>query len=184
MRIGIDIDNTITDTSVLINELLMERKDIKLDADFDNYNENQLSNYENLIRDNIDFVMENCPLRNNVKEVIDYLKNKGHEIYIITARDNHYSPNIYKITLDYLNKHGIIYDEFLFGYHNKKDICIEKKIDIMLDDNIEVITSLKNTKVNGILYSSGYNDDYEGLKVNSWLEFKKYVEGDSDKDGR
>ena len=54
MRIGIDIDNTITDTSECIKEMIIKNNIKGLSYDFDNYTEKELKTYDNLIRENIE----------------------------------------------------------------------------------------------------------------------------------
>ena len=68
-----------------------------------------------------------------------------------------------------------MYHELLFGYEDKRDICLEKKLDIMLDDNIKVMESIKDTNIRGILYQTEYNKEYIGEKVNNWVEFKNLI---------
>ena len=115
MRIGIDIDDTITETSDLISCVLTKNNLLDKSNDFDSYSKIELDGFEDLIRSNIDDVLTNCPIKKNAKEVINYLKEKGNEIYLITSRSNHYSSNVYDITVSYLKRHGIEYDELLFG---------------------------------------------------------------------
>lgn len=177
MRVGIDIDDTITETSDLISCVLTKNNLLDKSNDFDSYSKIELDSFEDLIRSNIDEVLTNCPIKKNAKEVINYLKEKGNEIYLITSRSNHYSSNVYDITVSYLKRHGIEYDELLFGYEEKRDICLEKNIDIMLDDSKRIIESLKDTKVAGIMFDASYNKDYDGKRVSNWLEFKDYIDG-------
>lgn len=177
MRIGIDIDDTMTDTNMLIKEMLKKEKKASLyEVDFDSLPGEELKKIESLIRENIDKVLENCNLKEKVKEVIDYLRSRGHEIYIITARTNYYSDNVFNITLNYLEKNSIVYDEFLFGYEDKTDICIEKQIDVMLDDNKKLMDKLKDTSVNGVIFDTEYNKEYSGNRVSNWLEFKNFID--------
>ena len=176
MRIGIDIDDTITETSGLIQQVLVENNLLDKSSDFDYYSKDELVDFDRLIRENIEEVLTNCPIKKNAKEVINYLKSKGNKIYIITARSNYYSKNVYQITIDYLKKHEIEYDELLFGYEEKKDICLEKKLDVMFDDSKRIIGSLKDTKVEEILFDASYNKDYDGKRVNNWLEVKDYID--------
>ena len=174
MRIGIDIDNTITDTSSYIKKLLIKNNLSDISCDFDNYTKEELIKYDKLIRDNIEDIMFNCRLNDKAKEVIEKLYEK-HKIYLITARTNYFSDNLYQITLDYLKKNGILYHELLFGYVQKKEICIEKQLDIMLDDNIEVMNSLNDTDIRNILFRTEHNEDYEGEFVTNWKEFEKLI---------
>ena len=175
MKIGIDIDDTMSDTSDLINQIIIERN-LNLSNDFDSYSDSFLRDYEDFIRENIDNVLTNTPIKNNVKEVIDYLKDLGYEIYIITARSHDYSNNIYNITVDYLKKHGIIYDKLVFDCKEKENVCVKENIDIMLDDNVNLMRKLNNTNTKGVLFSASYNKNYEGDKVSSWLEFKEFID--------
>lgn len=174
MRIGIDIDNTITDTSKCIKDMIEENNVKGLSYDFDNYTEEELKTYDKLIRENIEDVMKKCKLNENAKEVINELY-QNNEIYLITARTNFYSDNLKDITINYLKENNIMYHELLFGYEDKRDICLEKKLDIMLDDNIKVIESIKDTNIRGVLYQTKYNQEYVGEKVNNWLEFKNLI---------
>lgn len=177
MRIGIDIDDTITETSHLIKCILEENNLTNQSNDFDSYSKLELDSFEDLIRANVDEVLSRCPIKPNAKEVIKYLKEKGNKIFLITSRSNYYSPNVYQITIDYLKSHDIEYDELLFGYEEKKEICLEKKLDIMVDDSKRIIESLKNTKIDAIIFDAVYNKDYEGKRVNNWLEIKNYIDG-------
>lgn len=174
MRIGIDIDNTITNTSDYIKELLVKNNLSNVSSDFDNYTKEELIKYDKLIRDNIEDIMSNCRLNEGAREVIEKLYQK-HKIYLITARTNYFSDNLYQITLDYLKKNGILYHELLFGYVEKKEICIEKQIDIMLDDNVGIMNSLKDTDIRNILFRTEYNETYEGEFVTNWIEFENII---------
>ena len=175
MKIGIDIDDTICDTSDLINQVIMENN-LNLDNDFDSYSSSFLFNYEDLIRKNIDNILLSSPIKKDVREVISSFKQSGYEVYIITARSNYYSDNIYNITIDYLKKHGIIYDKLIFNCNEKDIFCVSNNIDIMLDDNKHLMDKLKNTNTKGILFNTFYNKNYDGDKVSSWIEFKEIVE--------
>lgn len=174
MRIGIDIDDTITNTSGYVKELLIKNNLVGINSNFDNYTKEEIIKFDTLIRDNIEEVMSNCKLNKNAKEVIEKLYKK-HKIYLITARTNDFSDNLYQITLDYLKKNGILFHELLFGYEEKKEICIEKQIDIMIDDNVKIMDSLKETNIRNILYRTEHNENYEGEFVTSWLEFENII---------
>ncbi len=81
MRIGIDIDNCISN----FNDVLLENDDFY---------------YNNIQR----IAMSLKPL-NNAKEVIDKLKADGNEIYIITSSDNGEYINPEKMTRKWLEKY-------------------------------------------------------------------------------
>ena len=176
MRIGIDIDDTITETSSLIEQIIYDNNIYNVSSDFDSYSDIELKTYDDIIRENIDNIMKNCPIKKDAIEVLKYIKDMGHEIYIITARDNYYSPNVFDITVSFLKEHGIIYDKLIFNCKEKKVVCIDSKIDIMLDDRGSFIESLKDTNTKGILFSSIHNEKYDCDRVNNWLEFKEIID--------
>ncbi len=176
MRIGIDIDDTITETSSLIEQIIYENQIKDMDSDFDSYSNDILKSYDDIIRENIDLVMKECPIKKDAVEVIKYLKDLGHDIYIITARNNHYSDNVIDLTVSFFKEHGIIYDKILFDCDEKKSVCLNNKIDIMLDDKGSFIESLKGTSVRGVLFSNSYNLKYDCERVSNWIEFQNIVE--------
>tara|TARA_B100000686_G_scaffold251080_1_gene261415 strand:+ start:7708 stop:8091 length:384 start_codon:yes stop_codon:yes gene_type:complete len=69
------------------------------------------------------------------KKMIETLKESGHTIIINTARNMETQghnvgkvlKNVGKITLDWLDHHGIVYDEIFFGKPNA-DITIDDRV--------------------------------------------------------
>ena len=63
------------------------------------------------------------------------LRNEGNIIYIISGRDNGEYSDPYKMTINWLKKYDIEYDELIltneYNHQEKADICLEKNIDIM-----------------------------------------------------
>lgn len=167
MRIGIDIDDTITNTTEMMMKYI-NKSGIAIDSseDYCNFKVEQLDKYRDLLEKYIEPVLTNVSVKKDCVSVISKLKEEGNTIYIITARSNRYSDNIYNITVDYLNKNNIIYDKLLFGYENKRDVCLKEKIDYMIDDNINVYDSLVGTSTKPILFSKGNNR----FRVDSWSE--------------
>ncbi len=170
MRIGIDIDDTITNTSLKMLEY-MDKLGIEQNGDdYCNYTVEDLDKYKDLLRKYIEPVLSTCTLKRDCVKVINKLKEMGNSIYIITARSNRYSDNIYDITKKYLEDYKISYDELFFGYEDKKDICIEQKIDYMIDDNIDVYNSLVGTNTKPILFGKEATKSYDCIRVNNWDE--------------
>lgn len=169
MRIGIDIDDTITNTTSKMFEY-MQKLNIEKTGDFCNYTNEEFERYRSLMVEYIEPVLSSCTLKDECVEVIRKLKDMGHKIYIITARSNRFSKNIYDITLNYLKENNILFDKFFFDYENKKDICIEQKIDYMIDDNINVYNSLVGTSTKPLLFTKEANMKYSCERVNDWNE--------------
>lgn len=167
MKIGIDIDDTITNTTEKIYEC-MKSLEIPVDTslDYSNFTISEFDKYKEILRKYIEPVFSSLTVKDGCVDTIKKLKEDGNTIYIITARSNRYSDNIYDLTVDYLNKNGIIYDKLLFGYENKKDICIEEGIDYMIDDNVSIYDSLIDTSIKPILFGKGDNR----TRIDSWSE--------------
>lgn len=107
MRIGIDIDNVISNfNEVLLNEYLLHDKElnnngiINKNADyirkgmFDWSSEEEESFYKN----NIERIAKSLTVIDGAKEYIDKLKADGYFIYIITGRDNGEYTDPYNMT--------------------------------------------------------------------------------------
>ena len=97
MRIAIDIDDTITDTSIFTDELVLKNKlsDIcKKDEYYTTGRYNWSSKQDDEFWDaNIEYILTNAPIKEDAVEVINKLHDEGYEIYIITARYNQYSKD-------------------------------------------------------------------------------------------
>lgn len=171
MRIGIDLDDTIFNTTEKYKELqpyyLKEK----------NINEKELwsnnSNRFDFIKSNFENIFLNLSVKRNVKSTLKFLKSLGYEIYIITARSKRYNKDIYNITKESLGKNNILFDKLILTEKEKLDACLENNIDIMIDNSIDVYNELSE-KLNIILFDE--NKDYPNIKssASSWKEVKDY----------
>ena len=180
MTIGVDIDDTITNSSELIIKYVKKF--------FNTDNPTLISNVMHLtqIEDKLlEFyekylyeLMNTYTIKENAKEVIDRLRAKGHKIIIITARGYTIRNGIIDITKNYLKEHGINYDKIIFQARSKVNACKENNIDLMIDDSVEVVTELKKEGINAILFTSFNNKDIDVdfARVNSWLEIEEYID--------
>jgi uncharacterized HAD superfamily protein len=179
VNIGLDIDDTMTNSSDLIIEYAkkyFESDDINLI--------NNILNSKEIEGKLLDFYREYLPemmriydLKDNVKEVIDRLRSKGNKIIIITARGYTIEAGLIEITKEYFEKHQIVVDEMVFQAIEKTEACIKNNIDIMIDDSISVLEKLKETNTNTLLFDSANNKDYKTNidRVNNWLELEEYL---------
>jgi len=179
MIIGIDVDDTMTNTSellaeyakkyfnsnnkILIKKILHPKKaDTKIFEFYCKYLPEMMMKYT---------------LKENVKEVIDRLRLKGHKIIIITARGTTRGLKQAEITKKYFQKHKINVDKIIFEQKDKTDACLKYKIDIMVDDSTYVLESLKGTDTKPLLFVSINNKDFKNNfdNVSNWLELEKYI---------
>lgn len=186
MRIGIDIDNTITDTLPILkqyckryNEEVLKRDEPINEEGFASFNL-----YDWTKEENMDFCMRyleevvlQAKVKENAQEVIKKLKEQENIIYIITARKKPDFNEPYKITEKFLKDNGIVYDELLVGKTDKKQFCIENKIDIMIDDEPQNINAISEI-IPVIAFDEIYNKSCFGekvIKVNNWNQIYNII---------
>lgn len=138
MRIGIDIDNVISNfNEMLLEAYLMHDKELRntgiinpnakyiRTGMFDWSNEEELSFY----KDNIEGIAKKLKVKEKAKEYIDRLHSDGHLIYIITGRDNGEYSEPYNMTKKWLDENNIYYDNLIltdaYDIHAKSLECLK-----------------------------------------------------------
>ena len=192
MRIGIDIDDTLTN----VKEELIEAgenyarrlgKDIKVDKNFEDKNNNGNKwqemfqfNYEELkyfLKDIQESITNQAKPRENVVEVINKLKNDGNEIIIITARDSEFHDDPYKYSKDWLDKNNIYYDKLVVNARNKEDSCIEEKIDLFIDDSESNCLKVNKAGIKTIRVCNEIEENNSNLICfNNWNDIYSYIQ--------
>lgn len=191
MRIGIDIDNTITDTlpilkqyckkyndEVIKRNLPMNEKGFAAGNLYDWTDEERQDFFDNILPE----VLSKAETKENAKEVIEKLKKEGNTIYIITARTKIKEP--YKLTKEMLEKYEIYYDELIIQ-KDKKQCCIDNDIDILLDDEPQNINSVSEI-IPVIVFEAIHNEECNGnniIKVKTWEESYEVIK-EIEKKGR
>ena len=147
MRIGIDIDDTLTnvkDELIKAGEKYARSlgKNIKINKNFEDKNNNGNKwqemfqfNYEELkyfLKDIQESITNKAKPRENVVEVINKLKNDKNEIIIITARDSEFHDDPYKYSKDWLDKNNIYFDKLVVNARNKKMRVLKKRLIYLL----------------------------------------------------
>lgn len=177
MRIGIDIDNTITDTlpvlkqyckkyndEVVKRNLTMNKKGFAAGNLYDWTDEERQKFFDNILPE----VFLKVEPKKNAQEIIQKLKQENNEIYIITARRK--AKNSYELTLKTLQKYNIPYDGLIVGNVDKKQVCIDNNIDILLDDEPQNISSVSEI-IPVIAFEATHNEECNGnniIKVKTW----------------
>jgi len=186
MIIGIDIDDVITNSSELITKHAKEYY-----GSDDNDLINEILHGNNITEKRMDFynkhlinMQKSYELKSDVKKVIDNFRKNGHKVFLVTARSSGstYSDlaklNQEEVTRTYLDKHNIVVDNIMFSARDKRKVCVENNITIMVDDSVTVLKSLKGTNVKPLLFNSISNKNIKTKfdAVSSWLELEKYIE--------
>lgn len=169
MRIGIDIDDTITNSHDYVVSL--KRKYLP------QYNPNEMlpdDVFLEFIHKYDSDIHKNAPLKEGVVEAITYLKNQGHTIYIMSARGN-YSDCSYEDSKEYLKKHNIPFDKLLCNIGTKVEAVKNAKIDLFIDDNIRVCNELRENGINVIKMKRHDDKENDHLVCANWEEIIKCI---------
>ena len=184
MRIGVDIDDTITNSwecfipyyakmfnidEETLHKSLPYYYAIKPAISLDEYFER--------IRPVYDEVVPKVTLKPGVKEVIDKLYDEGHHIFFITARGRgHTDP--YKDSKEYLDKHKIKYDKIIVDSGDKSKVCQREHIDLFIDDSAKHCKAVSKLGIDVLMFDAYYNQEYHEFKhVKSWDEIYEYIKG-------
>lgn len=186
MKIGIDVDNTITNTLPILkaycrvyNEEVIKRN---LEMNEKGYTTTTLYNWtpeENFIfcKKYIEEIVLRATIKNDAQKIVEQIKNDGNEIYIITARNTPYFTDPYKTTKEFLDVNNIVYDKIIVNCTDKYTYCLENNIDIMMDDEPKHINSISKM-IPVIAFEGMQNEDCQGkniIKVNTWEQvYKEY----------
>ena len=187
MRIGIDIDDTTVETlesmikygkkyseEVLKQEIKINYGVIKdryyLKALF-GWTDESKYNFFNLYYKK---VLEDVKPLPGAQEYITKLKEEGNEITFISSRITSIEGcNPEEISTNTMNKYNIPYDKIIVGAYDKLQYCIDNKIEIFIDDSLEVLQELSNHGIRCYLMNSKVNSelDTEDIpRVFSWEE--------------
>ena len=177
MRIGIDIDDTIVNTSEMcIN--YVKKLDKKYGENIKDIITDNIKNpvvtlfYDNYLYD----VIAHAKLKEDAVKVINELY-RDNEIYFITARSERFIEDVDNMTKNLLDSYNIKYNKIITGAGKKAELCVENNIDLLIDDSIKHCTNLSNIGIDTLLFNSINNKDIEtNLKrVYNWNEVYDYV---------
>ena len=117
--------------------------------------------------------------KEQAKEILKKLKEAGHTIIIITAREEKHVEELYLITHNWLKQHEIPFDKLIINSVDKAEKCKENHIDIFIDDSIKYCESVwKQMKTPVYLFDSVYNQMHENeniKRVFSWEEIYEEI---------
>lgn len=194
MNIGIDIDDTISETfeTLLPYAQKYTIEDLKIKSEI-NMNQDFLDHFY-IVKMNgwkeqeaISFwnkyygeILKKVNIKKFAAEVINRLKKEGHKIYLITARWDMPNDDIQGITKKWLIENNVEYDELIINASDKLQLIKEKNIDIFIDDsftNCKSIAENSNAKVYIMTSKVNGNFNHEKItRVYSWPEVYSLIE--------
>ncbi len=184
MNIGIDIDGVIThekkgkeniwlrSLNNYFEENIKRKKDV---YDFSKAYDLPLEDLSEFLNNKIHEIYSNVGIAPNAKNIIDKLKNEGHTIYLITARNEKFRP----LTIKWLEQHKVNYD-YLFHEHNKAELAEEKNIKLFIEDNKSNSNDLLNKNIPVILVNKYHNQDIQNsnllYRADNWNDIEEIID--------
>ena len=174
MRIGIDLDDTITKTDEILfkyAKIYNEEEKILFNINREEWNLTKAfgwneENIKEFFSKYLKSIYEEAEIKENAKERINKLKDDGNEIIIITARDTKSLKEVHEVCEDWLINNKINVDKIVVDGEDKAQKCLENKIDIFIDDNIGNCENVyNNLKIPVLLMNGRYNKDYQNPKI-------------------
>jgi uncharacterized HAD superfamily protein len=187
LKIGFDIDDTLNDVRYtgtrIFNEHLQAGVTLEMvDSSpsvhiYDAFNLSPEEGYQlwqtlqNRIHE------ETLPLEAAV-EALKRLKQNGHEIYYITARED--TPLIREGTINWLQRHGFPFqeDHLFIGMRDeeKAEIAQRVALDLFFDDKPHMLDAFQKTNIKVCIKDTCYNKHAPYRRVSSWSELEKLLD--------
>ena len=182
MNIGIDIDDTITNSSeVFIKYARIYNKEhgIKHEINTSELDQNKAFGWtpENMRDFTFKYLKtiltEVIPNKDVIKTIKD-IKKMGCKIYLITARKESEVSQMYILTKQWLIKNNIKFDKLIINCTDKLKECLKNNIMLFIDDNYLTCKKIHDSnKIRVLLYETNYNKKYIHSKlerVKNWKE--------------
>ena len=179
MKIAIDIDDTLTNTKD--NQTKLWKEYIKKYPN-PNYNEElpyninefdageYISDFWDLNREKLSF---ESTYKKDVTEIIDKLKEDGHELAIVTSRPDERYTNLKERIAKAIKENNIHIETIHTNARDKGSYCKEHHFDLLIDDNINQINSATKHGLKAILFNE--NKEYTGLQTTTWKELYNII---------
>lgn len=190
MIIGLDIDDTITDTlsvmmayaekftiqdlgrEIEIKEITSDMLDPFYVQRMHNWNhEEELNFFKKYFKDMIE---QTIPFF-FAKEIISKLRAEGHKIILITARWDEVTEegllDVTDVTKKWLERNGIEYDKLIVNAGTKGEVAEAEKVDVFVDDSLKNCISVASKGIKTFIMDNrcNTNSNAEGItRVFSW----------------
>ena len=172
MRIGLDIDDTISNTHFILMKYALKYNKENGNKKLIKYNTNDFSEVfgwdsetvYKFFRTYYLTALKEIEPKFNVKEVLAKLRELGHQIVFITVRNDRECAGdgeAYRLTKEWLQKYEIQYDELHVDVQNKVDFCKNNNIDVFMDDSIKTVLAMKETGIKTLIAMNSFNLDFQ-----------------------
>lgn len=198
MNIGIDIDDTISDTynTMIPYAQKYTIEDLKRSGDINKKYETITHKYIQFMhgwneKEDLGFwdkyyeeMVSAVKVKPFAREIMEKL-HKDNKIIIITARWEKENKTIQPITLKWLKDNKIPYDKIIFDSHDKLKIAKENDIDLFIDDSIKNCKDVSEGGIKTFIMDAMLNRTYSDEKITrvySWphiyQEYENILKGE------
>lgn len=171
MTIGIDLDDTLIETTKTGNKYLKKFITDKSISDYHDLSKDEYLKFYSLYLYDI---QKNAPLKKDALKVLNYLHSKNIRIVFITARGTLGFSNSIPITLEYLKKHLVIYDKIIFKKNHKSAAARKEHVDLFIDDKEKVLDEVRKVGIKTLRFTEEKLSNHD--IVSSWREVKRYID--------
>lgn len=176
MRIGLDIDDTISNTNFILMKYAYKYNEEHGNRQLIKYNTNDFSEVFGWNDDEVySFfrtyylnALEEIEPKYGVKEVLEKLRKEGHEIIFITVRNDREcggENKAHRLTTKWFKKYNIPFDELHFDIKDKKTFCKEHNINVFMDDSIKTVLAVKELGIETFIAMNDFNLDFKDEKI-------------------
>ncbi len=185
MVLGIDIDDVITDTSAaLMAHAKIHEAEVCEKGEI-------LDHLPQVMRGEIHSpkvklyferymakIMAGASVKDGAVATLKRLKAKGHRLVYITARGETKFPGSREMTMNFLKSQQLPFDEIIFDSFDKLKDCLDRQIELMVDDSVKNCEDLVNGGVQAVLFSSSVNTGIATnlYRVKDWGELETYLD--------
>lgn len=177
MKIGIDIDDTLTNTKELQASYWIEyhhnnpNKDYtdEIPKNINTFGFKYIEDYWDIYREQLFYPT----FKENTSNILNKLLEDGHELCVITSRPDYKYKDLHKRLDEWFIKNNIPIDTKYTNIKNKGHYCKKKNIDLLIDNDIAQIEEANKYKIKTILF--GDLKDYTGTKASNWLEVYEII---------
>lgn len=172
MKIGIDIDDTLTNTRreqkkkwlLFIKEHPNKNYSKELPNNINDFGDDYIQLFWDTYRENLSF---KCTFKKNASLILNLLKEK-HNLCIITSRPSNKYKNLKPRLKEWLKLNNIPIDEIYTDIKDKASFCLNNHIDLLIDDNLKHCNKANELNIKTILFNR--NPNYHNYQANTWLK--------------
>ncbi len=178
MKIGIDIDDTLTNTKDI--QLLYWQEyvtnhpkkgyDTNLPSTINDFGDEYVQNFWDTYREELSFYSS---FKENASLVLNNLKKAGHKLCIITSRPDEKYQNLHQRLKEWFAENNIPIDIIYTNIRDKESFCKDNNIDLFIDDDLKHIIKANSYNIKTILFNQ--NNKYDGLQSTNWLEIENII---------